>query len=145
VRKRVQDSAQVRVRPSVSVPVADQAALDAGGAAARIDVTVTCPASSNGQGGQVTILQGRAAGTGSFGSVACDGLPHTLSVSVATSQGLFQVGSAEAEAFASVEEGAASSPAPTSGRSSSCRPEGSTVVEVCSASVIRPRTTARTS
>lgn len=108
--KEVRDSALVRVRPSVSVRLADQAVLDGGGAAARIDVTVTCPVSSNGQGGQVTVFQGQAAGTGSFGPAACDGLPHTLPVTVATSQGLFQVGSAEAEAFASVEEGGDSFP-----------------------------------
>jgi hypothetical protein len=108
--KRVSDSALVRVRPSVSVRLADQAVLDGGGAAARIDVTVTCPVSSNGQGGQVAIYQGQAAGTGSFGPAACDGLPHTLPVRVAASQGLFQVGSADAEAFASVEEGGDSFP-----------------------------------
>ena len=45
------------------------------------------------------------AGRGAFGPTPCDGLPHTVSVRVETSQGLFQVGSAEAEAFAAVEEG----------------------------------------
>jgi len=102
--KQVRDSAVVRVRPSVSVCLADQAVLDSGGQAVRIDVTVTCPVSASGQGGQVAVYQGEV-GTGSFGPTACDGLPHTLSVRVATAEGLFQVGSAQAEAFAAVEEG----------------------------------------
>lgn len=103
--KEVRDSALIRVRPSVSVRVADQAVLEGGGQAVRIDVTVTCPVSANAQGGQVTVFQGQAAGTASFGPTACDGLPRTLPLSVGTSAGLFQVGSAEAEAFAAVEEG----------------------------------------
>ena len=61
--------------------------------------------SSNGRGGQVSVYQGQVVGRGSFGPTTCDGLPHTVSVRVETSGGLFQVGSAEAEAFASVEEG----------------------------------------
>jgi hypothetical protein len=103
--KQVQDSALVRVRPSVSVRLADQALLEGGGQAVLIDVSVTCPVSSNGQGGQVAVYQGQVVGRGAFGPTACDGLPHTLLVRVETSAGLFQVGSAEAEAFASVEEG----------------------------------------
>lgn len=103
--KEARDSASVRVRPSVSVRLADQAVLEGGGEAVRIDVTVTCPVSSNAQGGQVRVYQGQLVGTGSFGPTPCDRLPHTLSVRVATSGGVFQVGSAEAEAFASVEEG----------------------------------------
>lgn len=102
--KRSQDSALLRVRPTVGVQLADHAVLEPGGGAARIDVTVTCPMTSNGQGGQVTIYQGGAS-TGLFGPTPCDGLPHTLSVRVVRSSGTFQVGSAEADAFASVEEG----------------------------------------
>ncbi len=103
--KEARDSAPIRVRPSVAVALADQAVLDGGGEAVRIDVGVTCPVSGNGRGGQVTVYQGQVVGTGSFGPTTCDGLPHTLSVRVAASQGLFRVGSAEAQAFASVEEG----------------------------------------
>ena len=103
-RHEVQDSAIVRVRPSVSVRLADRAVLT-GGDAVLIDVAVTCPVSSNGRGGQVSVYQGQVVGRGSFGPTACDGLPHTVSVRVETSGGLFQVGSGEAEAFASVEEG----------------------------------------
>jgi len=44
-------------------------------------------------------------GTGSFGPTACDALPHKTSVRVETSEGTFRVGSAEAFAVASIEEG----------------------------------------
>lgn len=108
--KEVGDSALVRVRPSVSLRLADEAVLDGGGAAVRIDVTVTCPVASNAQGGQVSIYQGQVVGRGSFGPTACDGLPHSLSVGVVASGGLFQVGSAEAVAFTAVEEGGDSFP-----------------------------------
>jgi len=103
--KEVRDSALVRVRPTVSVRLADEAVLDGSGEAARIDVTVTCPVASTAKGGQVSIYQGQVVGRGSFGPTACDGLPHTLSVRVETSEGSFQVGVAEAEAFTAVEEG----------------------------------------
>lgn len=103
--KEVRDSASLRVRPSMAVRVADRAVLDGGADAVRIDVTVTCPVSSTGQGGQVRVYQGQVAGTGFFGPTPCDRLPHTLSVRVVASGGGFQLGSAEAEAFASVEEG----------------------------------------
>jgi hypothetical protein len=102
--KQAQDSGLVRVRPSVSVRLADHAVLD-GSDAVRIDVTVTCPMVSTGRGGQVRIYDGQVVGMGTFGPTPCDGLAHTLAVRVVTSQGSFQVGSAEAEAFASIEEG----------------------------------------
>jgi hypothetical protein len=102
--KRAQDSATLRVRPDVSVVLADQAVLDGDGAV-RIDVTVTCPMSALGQGGYVTIYDGHVAGTGTFGATPCDTLPHTVSVRVASSDGAFQAGSAEALASASITEG----------------------------------------
>jgi hypothetical protein len=104
-RKEARDTALVRVRPRVAVRLADQAALEDSGQAVRIDVSVTCPVSSTARGGQVTVYQGQVAGTAVFGPTACDARSHTLSVRVETSQGLFQEGSAEAEAFTSVEEG----------------------------------------
>jgi hypothetical protein len=88
----------------VSVVLADRAVLQGDGAV-RIDVTVTCPPSAVGQGGQVTIYDGQVRGTGTFGPTPCDTVPHTVSVRVASSQGPFRVGSAEADAFASVTEG----------------------------------------
>lgn len=102
--KRAQDSATLRVRPDVSVVPANQAVLEGDGAV-RIDVTVTCPMSAVGQGGDVTIYDGHVAGTGTFGATPCDTLPHTVSVRVASSEGPFRTGSAEALASASVTEG----------------------------------------
>lgn len=102
--KQAQDSASLRIRPSVSVVLADQAVLQGDGSV-RIDFTVTCPRSAVGQGGQVRIYDGRVVGTGTFEPTPCDTLPHTVSVRVASTAGSFQVGSAEAEAFASVQEG----------------------------------------
>jgi hypothetical protein len=102
--KRAQDSASLRVRPDVSVVLADQAVLEGDGAV-RIDVTVTCPMSAVGQGGDVRIYDGRIVGTGTFGPTRCDTLPHTVSVRVASSEGPFRVGTAEAVASASVTEG----------------------------------------
>jgi hypothetical protein len=102
--KRAQDSATLRVRPDVSVVLADQAVLEPDGAV-RIDVTVTCPMSAVGQGGDVRIYDGRIVGTGTFGPTPCDTAPHTVSVRVASPDGSFAVGSAEALASASVTEG----------------------------------------
>jgi hypothetical protein len=103
--KMVGDSALLRVRPSVRVLLADGAVRDGGGEAALIDVTVTCPVAADGRGGQVTIYQGQVVGTGSVAPTTCDGSPRTVSVRVVASGGLFQVGSAEAAASVSVEEG----------------------------------------
>jgi len=102
--KRAQDSATLRVRPDVSVVLADQAVLEGDGAV-RINVTVTCPMSAVGRGGYVQIYDGRIVGTGTFGPTPCDTLPHTVSVRVASTEGSFQVGSAEAVASASITEG----------------------------------------
>jgi hypothetical protein len=103
--KAAGDFASVRVRPSVGVSVGDRAVLEDSGRAVRIDVTVTCPMTSTAQGGQVAVFQYPVGGRAAFGPTPCDGLPHTQSVKVAAAAGLFQLGSAEAEAFTSVEEG----------------------------------------
>jgi hypothetical protein len=102
--KRAQDSATLRVRPEVSVVLADQAVLESDGAV-RIDVTVTCPMIAVGQGGGVRIYDGVVAGEGTFGATPCDTLPHTVSVRVASSEGSFRIGSAQALASASITEG----------------------------------------
>jgi hypothetical protein len=101
--KRDQDSGALRARPSVSVILADQARLQGDGSL-LIDVTVTCPMSAVGQGGQV-VIYGQVGGRGTFGPTPCDALPHTVSVRVSPNQGSFQVGTVDAEAFASVTEG----------------------------------------
>jgi len=102
--KQARDSASLRVRPDVSVVLADQAVLEGDGAV-RIEVTVTCPMSAVGQGGDVRIYDGAVVGTGTFGPTPCDTLPHTVSVRVASSDGPFQTGSAEALASALITEG----------------------------------------
>jgi hypothetical protein len=101
--KEARDSAPIRVRPSVSVLLADEAVLD--GADVLIDVTVTCPVTSNGRGGQVRVYDGQAVGTGTIPPTPCDRVPHTTRVRVVPSEGSFKAGSAEAEAFVSIEEG----------------------------------------
>ena len=101
--KEARDSASLRARPSVSVVLADEAVLDAG--AVLIDVTVTCPPTSAGRGGEVRVYDGRVVGVGTFAPAPCDGLPNTASARVAPPGGAFQAGSAEAFAFASIEEG----------------------------------------
>jgi len=102
--RRVEDSASLRVRPSIAGVLDDTATLQGDGSLV-IDVTVTCPMSAVGRGGQVRIYDGRIVGTGTFGPTPCDALPHTVSVSVGSPDGSFQVGSAEASAWASIEEG----------------------------------------
>jgi hypothetical protein len=102
--KEAQDSGTLRARPDVSVILGDQAVLESDGAV-WIDVTVTCPASGVGQGGYVRIYDGVVVGTGTFAPTPCDAAPHTVSVRVASSEGSFQMGSAEALASASVTEG----------------------------------------
>ena len=102
--KRAEDSGSLRVRPSVSAFLDDTATLQGDGSLV-IDVTVTCPMSAVGRGGQVRIYDGQIVGTGTFGPTPCDALPHTVLVSVGSPDGSFQVGSAEASAWASIEEG----------------------------------------
>jgi hypothetical protein len=102
--KRAQDSATLRARPDVSAVLADQAVLQGDGAV-RIDVTVTCPMSAEGRGGYVRIYDGVVAGNGTFEATPCDALPHTVSVRVASSEGPFHVGTAEALSSATIMEG----------------------------------------
>jgi hypothetical protein len=102
--KRDQDSGLLRARPSVSVILADQGRLRSDGSV-LIDITVTCPMSAVGQGGQVVIYDGVIRGVGTFGPTPCDAVPLTVSVRVSSNQGSFRVGSAEAEGSASATEG----------------------------------------
>jgi hypothetical protein len=52
----------------------------------------------------VTITQSPVSGTGFF-TPTCDGQPHTFDVTVQSSQGLFQAGTAQGSAFVTVGEG----------------------------------------
>lgn len=100
--KEARDSARIGVHPQVAVRLADRAAL-VGGGAVLIDVTVTCPPTSIGRGGEVTVYDGEAVGTGAFGPTPCDGNPQTIEVTVEASEGRFQVGAANAFTFAGIE------------------------------------------
>ena len=102
--RRAEDTGSLRVRPDVSIQVADTGALQADGSV-LIDANVTCPRFAVGLGGQVNIFDGVTGGTGSFGPTPCDTVPHTVSVRVVPSQGPYRAGSAEIWAFASIEEG----------------------------------------
>lgn len=103
-RLQAQDTQLVRFVPTVNVNLADVAVLTGSGQAVVIDVTVACPVGSNGQQSYVNVQQGQASGFGFF-VPSCDGQPHTFTVAVQASQGLYQVGSAQSTAFAFVGAG----------------------------------------
>lgn len=103
--EQVQDSEVVRVEPRVFVELAETALLQSAGEGVSIDVTVACPVGSTGQESYVNVSQGQASGNG-FYTPVCDGQPHTFTVGVPASQGLFQPGSAQALTFAFVAVGA---------------------------------------
>jgi hypothetical protein len=100
--ERAQDAEVVDVQPAVFVELADTARLESGGGAVLIDVTTACPVGANGQPSRVNVSQGQASGNGSYLPV-CDGQRHTVTVRVPASQGVFQLGNAQALTFADVE------------------------------------------
>jgi hypothetical protein len=102
--KEARDTGSLRVRPDVSIQVADTGVLQGDGAVV-IDATVTCPMFAVGLGGEVRLFDGTIGGVGTFGPTPCDSVPHTVSVRVASPQGAFRAGSAMLYAFASIEEG----------------------------------------
>lgn len=102
--QQAQDSGVVRVVPNVVVDLAETALLDSGGQAVLIDVSTACPLGPSGQQSYVNVYQGPASGNGFF-VPTCDGHPHTFTVRVEASQGLFRAGSANGDAVAIVEHG----------------------------------------
>jgi len=99
------DSEVVTVEPTVLVDLADKALLQDGGEAVSIDITVACPAGSNGQQSYVNVSQGQStSGNGVYVPI-CDGRQHTFTVKVQASEGLFQPGGAHGLTFAFVEAG----------------------------------------
>jgi hypothetical protein len=101
--EQTQDSQVVGVEPTVLADLADTALLGSGGQTARINVTVACPIGPIGEQSHVNISsQGQVSGNGFYVPV-CDGEPHTFTVNVQASQGLFRPGSAQALTFAVVE------------------------------------------
>ena len=89
--EQTQDSQVVRVEPTVLVDLADTALLQDAGQAVLIDVTAACPVGATGQQSYVNVSQGQASGNGLY-LPTCDGQRHTFTVSVQTSQALFQPG-----------------------------------------------------
>jgi hypothetical protein len=101
--EQAQDSQVVRVEPTVLADLAATALLGSGGQTVRINVTIACPNGPTGQESYVNVSsQGQVSGNGFYVPV-CDGQPHTFSVKVLASQGLFRPGSAQALTFAVVE------------------------------------------
>jgi hypothetical protein len=100
--EQAQDSNVVRIEPTVSVDLADQARLEGGGESVSIDVTTACPVGATGQQSYVNVSQGQVSGAGFFVPV-CDGLRHTVTVTVRASQRVYKAGSGRALSFAFVE------------------------------------------
>jgi hypothetical protein len=91
---QVQDTRVVDVDPIIVVDFGDRIArLHDGGQAADVDVTVACPRQTTGLASRIFIFQGQVSGVGGFVPV-CDGQPHQFTVTVETSDGLFQAGNA---------------------------------------------------
>ncbi|HEX6254646.1 MAG TPA: hypothetical protein VFZ70_02435 [Euzebyales bacterium] len=100
------DSAVVAVHPIAAVHLAGVARLEGGGEAVVVDVTVACPASSTGRVSEVSVFKYPADGTGSF-VPACDGGPHTVTVTVPASGEPFRAGAGFAAANVVIEDGGA--------------------------------------
>jgi len=99
---RADDSQVVPVQPTVLVELAESAQLESGGEAVVIEVTVACPAGTNGLQSSLVVSQGQAMGVGTYVPV-CDGSRHTFTVRVEAFQGVYQTGIAQALTFANVE------------------------------------------
>ena len=100
---RAQDAELAQVEPIVLTELAESARLERGGAAVMIAVTVACPQGTNGLPSGVNVSQqGQVTGNGAYTPV-CDGGPHTFSVSVEASEGLYRAGIAQALTFANIE------------------------------------------
>lgn len=103
--EQTQDSQVVRVEPTVLADLAATALLGSGGQTVRINVTVACPFGPTGQESYVNVSsQGQVSGNGFYVPV-CDGKPHTFTVKVQASQGLFRPGTAQGLTFAVVDFG----------------------------------------
>jgi hypothetical protein len=101
--KRADDSQVVPVQPTVLVELAESAQLEAGGGAVVTDVTVACPAGTNGLQSSLVVSQaGQTIGSATYVPI-CDGSRHTFAVRVEASSGVYQVGIAQALTFANIE------------------------------------------
>ncbi|MGH3133403.1 MAG: hypothetical protein ACRDNY_06615 [Gaiellaceae bacterium] len=101
---RADDSQVVPLFPIVLVELGETAQLESGGGAVVIDVTVACGAETSGLESRLGVSQGQTRGVGTYVPV-CDGSPHTFTVRVEASQGVYQAGIAQSLTFANVEFG----------------------------------------
>jgi len=99
---RADETELVPVQPTVLVELAETARLESGGGAMVIDVTVACPAGTNGLNSSLVVSQGQAMGVGTYVPV-CDGSRRTFMVRVEAFQGVYQAGIAQALTFANIE------------------------------------------
>jgi hypothetical protein len=91
------------VQPTVLVELAESAQLEAGGEAVVTDVTVACPAGTNGLQSSLVFSQaGQTIGSATYVPI-CDGSRHTFAVRVEASSGVYQVGISQALTFANIE------------------------------------------
>jgi hypothetical protein len=100
---RADASQVVTVQPTVLVQLAETAQLESGGGAVVLDVTVACPAGTNGLVSSLVVWQGgQAIGTGTYVPI-CDGSRHTFTVRAEASNGVYQAGIGQAVTFANIE------------------------------------------
>lgn len=105
---QAQDSAAIQLDPTATVDIADTAQLQGGGNVLTAGVTVACTRGATAHESYVAITQGNLTGRGFYVPI-CDGEPHTFTVDVMTSQGVFHAGDARALSFAVIEFGGISS------------------------------------
>jgi hypothetical protein len=85
---RADDSLVIPVQPLVLVELAEFARLESGNAAVVIDVTVACHADTSGLESRLVVSQGQTLGVGLYTPI-CDGTPHTFTVRVEASSGVY--------------------------------------------------------
>jgi hypothetical protein len=99
---RASDSRILPVEPTVLVELAETARLESGGGAVVMDLSVACNAGTNGLESSLGVFQSETRGVGRYTPV-CDGAPHTFTVRVEATNGLFQAGRAQALTFTDIE------------------------------------------
>jgi len=100
---RADDSLVIPVQPLVLVELADFARLESGNSAVLIDVTVACHPQTTGLESRLVVSQGQTLGVGLYTPI-CDGTPHTFSVRVEASPGVYNPAFvAQALTFANTE------------------------------------------
>jgi hypothetical protein len=97
------DADTLTVEPTVVVELAESAQLESGGGAVVIAVTVACPVGTTGLRSRVNVSQSGVTSGNGFYIPVCDGTPHTFSVRVEATNGVYRAGIAQALTFADVE------------------------------------------